>query len=98
MKMMLCRRVIPVIAIGALLALAAPGAARAQCAMCEGSAAAGSDSGASYNHSTLFMLSMPYLLLGGIGGYVVYAFRRSRNGAPAAPEIDSPTEEEKEQG
>jgi len=46
--------------------------------MCEGSAAAGSDGGAVYNRSTLFMLSVPYLLLAGVAGYVVHAFRKVR--------------------
>jgi len=50
----------------------------AQCAMCQGSTAATSDGGAVYNRSTLFMLCVPYLLLGGVAGYVVYAFRRAR--------------------
>lgn len=94
MKKMPLPRGIFALAFTALVALAAPGDVRAQCAMCEGSAAAGSDSGAAYNHSTLFMLSVPYLLLGGIGGYVVYAFRRSRNSAPAALEDEPPIEEE----
>ena len=46
--------------------------------MCQGSSGAGNDGGAAYNRSTLFMLCVPYLLLGGVAGYVVYAFRRSR--------------------
>ena len=52
----------------------------AQCAMCQGSSSAGADGGASYNRSTLFMLCVPYLLLGGVAGYVVLAFRRNRSG------------------
>lgn len=60
------------------------GSVFAQCAMCEGNAAAGSDGGAAYNSSTLFMLAVPYLLLGGIGGYVVWSFRRPRTSPPPA--------------
>jgi hypothetical protein len=55
----------------------------AQCAMCQGSTAATSDGGAVYNHSTLFMLCVPYLLLAGVAGYVVYAFRRVRPASSA---------------
>jgi hypothetical protein len=71
---------------GFLLAvlLASGGTARAQCAMCEGSAAAGADRGAAYNRSTLFMLAVPYLLLGGIGGYVAWSFRKPRTAQPPA--------------
>lgn len=65
------------------LALHAP--ALAQCAMCQGSTAATSDGGAVYNRSTLFMLCVPYLLLGGVAGYVVYAFRRARPSGPSDP-------------
>jgi len=59
--------------------------AHAQCAMCQGSSGAGADGGAAYNRSTLFMLSVPYLLLGGVAGYIVYAFRRSRNSLDGSP-------------
>ena len=48
----------------------------AQCAMCSGAAGAGADAGRAYNSSTLFMLAVPYLLLLGVLGYVVHAFRR----------------------
>ena len=72
------------LAVVLVVALAAGGSAFAQCAMCEGSAAAGSDGGAAYNSSTLFMLAVPYLLLGGIGGYVVWSFRRTRPSPPPA--------------
>jgi hypothetical protein len=67
----------------AFLALDTP--ALAQCAMCQGSSAATSDGGAVYNRSTLFMLCVPYLLLGGVAGYVVYAFRRARPASPSDP-------------
>ncbi len=67
------------------MTMAAGGPALAQCAMCEGSAAAGADGGAAYNSSTLFMLAVPYLLLGGIGGYVVWSFRKPRT-LPPRPE------------
>jgi hypothetical protein len=59
------------------LALAAASGALAQCAMCSGAADATSGEFA-YSKSTIFMLSVPYLLLGGVAGYVVHAFRRAR--------------------
>ena len=68
--------------------MAAGGSLRAQCAMCEGTAAAGSDSGAAYNSSTMFMLVVPYLLLGCIGGYVAWTFRKPR----IAPRQDDPAD------
>lgn len=73
-----------VLAVVLAAAMAAGGSAFAQCAMCEGSAAATADAGAAYNRSTLFMLAVPYLLLGGIGGYVVWSFRRPRPSPPPA--------------
>ena len=72
------------VAILAAVLAAGGGSIRAQCAMCEGSSAAGADGGAAYNSSTLFMLAVPYLLLGGIGGYVVWSFRRPRRTPPRA--------------
>jgi hypothetical protein len=48
----------------------------AQCAMCSGAVGAGADAGRAYNSSTVFMLAVPYLLLLGVLGYVVHAFRR----------------------
>lgn len=71
-----------------VMAMAAAGPVLAQCAMCEGSAAAGADGGAAYNSSTLFMLVVPYLLLGGIGGYVVWSFRKPRISPPRS--VDEP--------
>jgi hypothetical protein len=61
----------------AALSLAAASSVLAQCAMCSGAADASSGEYA-YSKSTLFMLSVPYLLLGGVAGYVVHAFRRAR--------------------
>ncbi len=72
----------------ASLPLASSGAF-AQCAMCSGAAGAGSDGGGAYNLSTLLMLAVPYLLLLGVAGYVVYAFRKARP-APGQEPLDSP--------
>ena len=69
-----------------LLLASANTPASAQCAMCQGAAGAGPEGGGAYNLSTLLMLAVPYLLLLGVGGYVVYAFRRSgaSSGDPAS--------------
>jgi hypothetical protein len=56
--------------------LAAASRAMAQCAMCSGAADASSGQFA-YSKSTLFMISVPYLLLAGVAGYVVHAFRKA---------------------
>ena len=78
-----CRAWIPI-----LLLLFGASRAVAQCAMCSGAADATSGEFA-YSKSTLFMLSVPYLLLGGVAGYVVRAFRRSRD-ASSAGDGDDP--------
>jgi hypothetical protein len=99
------RRVAALLLVLAALLLVLDIPAFAQCAMCQGATAAGSDGGAVYNRSTLFMLCVPYLLLGGVAGYVVYAFRRVRPANPsrdpitAAPAPSQALEElEREQG
>jgi hypothetical protein len=79
------QRISWVVLILAAVFLALDTPASAQCAMCQGSTAATSDGGAVYNRSTLFMLCVPYLLLGGVAGYVVYAFRRARPASPSDP-------------
>jgi hypothetical protein len=58
--------------------------AAAQCAMCSGAADASAGQFA-FSKSTLMMLSVPYLLLGGVALYVVRAFRRSRDDSGGAP-------------
>ena len=85
-------RAVVVLVIGAGFLLGGVAVAFAQCAMCEGASAAGADGGAVYNRSTLFMLSVPYLLLAGVAGYVAYAFRRARPVAPPTP-TESPVSE-----
>jgi hypothetical protein len=57
--------------------------------MCSGAADASSGQFA-YSKSTLFMLSIPYLLLGGVAGYVVHAFRRARAPSGDSEEPDGP--------
>jgi heme/copper-type cytochrome/quinol oxidase subunit 2 len=58
--------------------------AAAQCAMCSGAADASAGQFA-FSKSTLMMLSVPYLLIGGVALYVVRAFRRSREDSGGAP-------------
>jgi heme/copper-type cytochrome/quinol oxidase subunit 2 len=58
--------------------------AAAQCAMCSGAADASAGQFA-FSKSTLMMLSVPYLLLGGVALYVVRAFRRSRDDSGGTP-------------
>jgi hypothetical protein len=57
--------------------------------MCSGAADASSGQFA-YSRSTLFMLSIPYLLLGGVAGYVVHAFRKARVSAGESKEPADP--------
>jgi len=67
----------------------AAASALAQCAMCSGAADASAGQFA-FSKSTLMMLSVPYLLLGGVALYVVRAFRRSREkSGGAAGDADS---------
>lgn len=51
-----------------------PGTARA-CSVCGGSAL-GTDPGTGFNSSILFLLTMPYLVVGVIGGWLMYSYRR----------------------
>jgi hypothetical protein len=79
MKRFLVSRPFRRVALAALVGWFLAGShALAQCAMCSGAADATSGQFA-YSKSTLFMLSIPYLLLGGVGGYVVHAFRKARD-------------------
>lgn len=51
-----------------------PGTAQA-CSVCGGSAL-GTDPGTGFNSSILFLLAMPYLVVGVIGGWLIYSYRR----------------------
>ena len=75
--------VIPVLVLWAMTA----SRVMAQCAMCSGAADASSGQFA-YSKSTLFMLSIPYLLVGGVAGYIVHAFRRVRPSGGGEQEAD----------
>lgn len=44
------------------------------CSVC-GGAAIGTDPGTGFNTSILFLLSMPFLVVGLIGGWLIYTFR-----------------------
>lgn len=46
------------------------------CSVCGGSAI-GTDPGTGFNTSILFLLSMPYLVVGAIAGWLVYTHRRA---------------------
>jgi hypothetical protein len=76
-----------------VLVLSAVTASRvmAQCAMCSGAADASSGQFA-YSKSTLFMLSVPYLLLGGVAGYIVHAYRQARGPSPGVETGPDPGE------
>jgi hypothetical protein len=84
------RRIFRCLALGGVIgsALLTASQALAQCAMCSGAADATSGQFA-YSKSTLFMISVPYLLLGGVAGYVVHAFRKA-GATSTAREDDGP--------
>jgi len=60
----------------ALLALALPGSAHA-CAVCLTGAASGDPTADAYNWSVLFLMAMPYTVVGSIGGWLFYNYRRA---------------------
>jgi hypothetical protein len=70
-------------AAAAILAvLAAPPGALAQgCAMCK-TALEGDPAAGAINASILFLMSMPYAIVGTVGAWIYLATRRPRAGAP----------------
>jgi hypothetical protein len=52
-----------------------PYAAQA-CSVC-GGASIGTDPGLGFNTSLLFLMSMPYIVLGAIAGVLIYTYRRA---------------------
>ncbi len=62
-----------VLGIGAIVMLS-PWTAQA-CSVCGGSAL-GTDPGTGFNSSILFLLAMPYVVVGAIGGWLIYTYRR----------------------
>ena len=63
---------------GAMLVLAVGGgpAVGYACSVCGGSAM-GTDPGAGFNVSLLFLMAMPYVVVGAIGGWLLYTHRRA---------------------
>jgi hypothetical protein len=70
---------IPFAVLGAiLLALALPGEAGAQCAMCRAALEQGGpEVTAGFNRAILFLLAMPYLVFGSIAGSWYWKRRKS---------------------
>jgi hypothetical protein len=68
-----CRYTLALFSFWALLL--APAMATA-CAVCLTGAADGSAADA-YNGSVLFLMAAPYLVVGAIGGWLVYSYRRA---------------------
>lgn len=54
----------------------APNAAEA-CAVCLTAASEGDRTADAYNWSVLFLMGMPYTILGSVGGWIFYAHRRA---------------------
>ncbi len=78
------RRLAPAI-VALALAVTAPGAAFAQgCAMCATALGGPEDPlGRGMYVSILFMVSMPFLLVGSVGGWFLFMYRRGRPHRPA---------------
>ena len=79
------------------LSLAAPAAAVA-CPLC--AAAIENDPvAAAFNSTTIFMIVVPFMLIGSIGGWIFYRYLRSTRGADgseSAPAVWGPVWREKE--
>ncbi|MFQ5960838.1 MAG: hypothetical protein ACE5MG_05540 [Candidatus Methylomirabilales bacterium] len=65
-----------IVMLGVLGAVALSPFTALACSVCGGSAM-GTDPGTGFNTSILFLLSMPFLVLGVIGGWLIYTFRRA---------------------
>jgi hypothetical protein len=59
--------------MAALLLIPAAGHA---CSVC-GGAAMGTDPGTGFNTSVLFLIAMPYVVVGAIAGWLLYRYRRA---------------------
>ncbi len=79
------RKMLSIVLLAATLAVGAPSAAHAQCPMCRMSAESNLENGGSegrgLNSGILYMLAMPYLLVGAIG-YIWWRNRRKETEEP----------------
>jgi hypothetical protein len=93
------RRTLRIVLVFAAIGLfsAAPHVARAQCPMCKGALAAGTDDANRFsnalNKSILVMLAAPYVLFAGICGLMYRAVRRARYERELALEAQAPANE-----
>ena len=86
-----CALLAPAISVAVLLSFAIANA----CSVCGGKAI-GTDPGAGFNSSILFLLSMPYAVGGLIAGWLIYTYWRAsgrrRKGAPVPSTASIETE------
>ena len=75
--------------------LAAPAVTVAQgCAMCKAAIGGPEDPmAAGFNVSILFLMSMPFVLLGSVGAWFAYMYRRQRRRKPTLRVLRTPREE-----
>lgn len=64
-----------VLALGIAATVMLNGGTAQACSVCGGSAL-GTDPGTGFNSSILFLLAMPYVVVGAIAGWLIYTYRR----------------------
>lgn len=65
-----------VLALGIVVAVFLSSVTAHACSVCGGSAM-GTDPGAGFKWSILFLILMPYAIVGAIGGWLIYTYRRA---------------------
>jgi len=85
-RILLCGRTAGGVTAIAALALATAPALAQGCAMCGTSVGAGDPLGRGLAYSIAFMLAVPNLLVGTIGGWIYYVYRRAARAGRTAPE------------
>ncbi|MFQ5990626.1 MAG: hypothetical protein ACE5K9_12000 [Candidatus Methylomirabilales bacterium] len=88
-----CARLALAISAAVLLSFAAANA----CSVCGGKAI-GTDPGAGFNSSILFLLSMPYAVAGVIAGWLIYTYWRAAGRRRKRPPVPSTASIEAESG